>query len=243
MEASMKTQTTQNLKPCFLYRRVSSSQQVQFGESLGSQLERLEAYAKNGYQVMGSYCDSGISGKSISGRPELQKCLDAACKVKGSTIITYSISRISRSVKDMAVINERLGKAGVQLVSLSENIDTSTAAGKLTFQLFISLAEHERNLLSERVSGVLRTMRAAGKVTGNTPFGYTLAKDKKTLVYCAEQFAVIKTMKALRNKGLTFRAIATELMARGMKPQRAKSWSAGGILRILRNQTERQVAA
>jgi len=232
------------VKPAFLYRRVSSVMQLS-GVSLDAQLERLRQYAEqNGHQVMGEFADRGISGKKVSNRPELNDCLDQACKTKGSTIICYSISRISRSVKDMALLSERLTRHGVQLVSLTEAIDTSTAAGKLTYQLFVSLAEHERNLLGERVKSSLSKMKADGKVTGSVPYGYSLGIDGKSLVWNKQEQAAIETMRSLREQGMTFRAIAKALVDKGMMPKTAKAWSAGAILRILQNsQAERRVAA
>jgi site-specific DNA recombinase len=233
------------IKAAFLYRRVSSVMQVVAGVSLDAQLERLRQYAEqNNYQVMGEFADKGISGKKISNRPELNQCLDQACKTKGSTIICYSISRLSRSVKDMAFVSERLNKYGVQLISLTENIDTSTAAGKLTFQLFISLAEHERNLLGERVKSSLSKMKTDGKLTGNCPYGYSLAQDGKTLVWNEKEQAAIETMKTMRAAGKTYRAIGKELLAINMPPKTASEWSAGAIYRIMQNSVcERRVAA
>lgn len=225
------------------YSRCSTLTQASSGVSLEYQQERLKDYAeRNRLEIVQEFVDAGLSGKNAK-RPELQSCLDLACKSKVA-ILTYSISRISRSVKDMAFINDRMTRAGVQLISLSEQIDTSTASGKLTFQLFISLAEHERNQLAERVSTAMSHLRHQGRrISGRIPYGFRV-EGEYLIPEKAEQ-AAIAIMRELRAKGRTFRQVGEELMAQGIKPKNGgKAWCPGAILRILNSQQqERAVAA
>lgn len=73
------------------------------------------------------------------------------------------------------MISDRLQKANCDLVSLSEKIDTTTAAGKLVFRMLAVLAEFERDQISERVSTVVAHKRSKGERVGQVPFGYDLA--------------------------------------------------------------------
>lgn len=229
------------MKPILTYSRCSTQMQANFGVSLESQSERLQQWASsNGYEIVESFVDSGVSGTKLSHRPHLTRCLDRACKEK-LPVLTYSISRISRSVKDMAMINERLSKAKVQLISITEAINTDTAAGRLTYQLFVSLAEHESSLLRERTCQGMKTLRASGKqVSRFTPYGYKQVDGY--LKPLPKELEVIGLMKELREQGLSYRDVAAELTKRGHKPHHAAKWGAGTIIRILARETE-QVAA
>lgn len=76
--------------------------------------------------------DAGISGKGILHRPGLQQAQQVACEKK-AVLVIYSLSRLSRSTKNILQIAERLDKDGADLVSLSERIDTTSASGKRSF--------------------------------------------------------------------------------------------------------------
>lgn len=95
--------------------------------------------------------------------------------------MVYSLSRLARSTKDAIAIAERLDKAGADLVSLSEKIDTTTAAGKMVFRMLAVLAEFERDLVSERTTAALAHKAGKGERIGEVPFGWTLAADGVTL--------------------------------------------------------------
>jgi site-specific DNA recombinase len=216
------------------YCRVSSEGQVKEGVSLEAQEARVKAWAaERGHDLVETFVDAGISGKRMSNRPALLKALDLACKLKG-VLVVYSLSRVSRSVKDSLAIVERLHKAGADLVSLSEAIDTTSASGKLTFQLFISLAEHERNLISERTRSALSHLKAMGKRTGTVPYGYSLLADGKTLRVNAKEQRAIESMQAMRKSGKSYWEIAKTLNADGVPTKKSGQWSAGSALRILR---------
>src|SRR6185295_927090 len=105
-------------------------------------------------------------------RPALQAALEAACRGKAALVV-YSLSRLARSTRDAIGMSERLHKAGADLVSLSERIDTTTAAGKMVFRMLAVLAEFERDQIAERTKGALSHMRNQGKrISGKIPYGY-----------------------------------------------------------------------
>src|SRR5690348_7915915 len=103
-----------------IYIRVSTLDQANEGVSLDAQRARAKQWAAaNGYGVFPHvFCDA-ISGKRMSNRPELQRALDEACRVKGRAVIVYSLSRLARSTRDAIAIADRLAKAGCDLVSLT----------------------------------------------------------------------------------------------------------------------------
>lgn len=97
-------------------------------------------------------------------RPELENCLKALRQ--GDTLYIWRLDRLGRSLKDLINLVNQLQQLGCELVSIKENIDTSTPAGKLTFHLFASLAEFERELIKERTQAGIISARARGRMGG-----------------------------------------------------------------------------
>ena len=123
----------------------------------------------------------------------------------------YSLSRLARSTKDTIVISEQLDKAGADLVSLSEKLDTTSAAGKMVFRMMAVLAEFERDQISERTTAALAHKKAKGERVGKVPFGFTLAEDGISLVEDAEELRAVEIIRELNAEGCSLRAIAAEL--------------------------------
>jgi len=123
---------------------------------------------------------------------------------------------LARSTRDAIDIAERLHKAGADLVSLTESIDTTTAAGKMVFRMLAVLAEFERNLVSERTAAALAHKRSKGERIGDIPYGWRLAGDGTTLVPVEREQAIIRQIRAMRQRGWSYRAIARELTRRGV---------------------------
>ena len=87
----------------------------------------------------------------------------------GDSLVVWRLDRLGRSLPDLLDLVMRLDRQGVQLISLHEHIDTSTATGNLLFQLFGALAEFERNLMRERVHAGLKAARDRGRKGGRRP--------------------------------------------------------------------------
>lgn len=100
-------------------------------------------------------------------RIELNKMLDFVRE--GDQIVIWKLDRLGRSVSHLVKIVNSLNKRNIELVSLREGIDTSTAAGRLTFNIFASIAEFERETISERTKAGIESARKRGKVIGRSP--------------------------------------------------------------------------
>src|SRR3984957_18310477 len=97
-------------------------------------------------------------------RPELHRLLDHLRE--GDTIVVWKLDRLSRSLKDVLHIMERIAQAGAGFRSITENLDTTTPAGRMMMQMVASFAEFERAMIRERTSAGLAAARAEGRVGG-----------------------------------------------------------------------------
>jgi len=218
------------------YIRVSTDGQAEDGVSLDAQRARVDAWRTlNDAELLAVEVDAGMSGKRSDNRPGLQKAIDAACK-HGAVLVVYSLSRLARSTKDTLEIAERLDKAGADLVSLSEKIDTTSAAGKMVFRMLAVLAEFERDQISERTTAAMAYKRNQGeRISRRIPYGYDLAEDGVNLVENANETKVIELVQRLRVRGLSMRAIAAELDTRGIAPKNGtEKWRHSTIQGILK---------
>ncbi|MGK2857546.1 MAG: recombinase family protein [Thermoanaerobaculia bacterium] len=209
-----------------IYTRVSTLEQAEEGVSIDAQRARAIAWAEaNGYEVAGIHSDAGISGKKASNRPALQAALTEVCSKHGSALIVYSLSRLARSTKDAISIGERLEKAGCDLVSLSEKIDTTSASGKMVFRMLAVLAEFERDLVSERTRSAMAHKRSKGECIGQVPFGFRLAEDRVKLEWDQVEQDTLSDMHALRAEGWSWQRIAADLNARGITTKKGRVWT------------------
>ena len=110
--------------------------------------------------------EEAASGKSAA-RPELEQCRKALRA--GDTLVVWRLDRLGRSLPDLVHVVNDLEQRGVGFESLTEKIETSSAAGKLIFHVFAALAEFERGLIRERTHAGLSAARARGRVGGRKP--------------------------------------------------------------------------
>ena len=174
-----------------IYARVST---VNAGQDPTMQTQELEEYCqRRGWQVYGTYVDNEVSGKKDS-RPELNRMMQDAHERRFDVVVVWRFDRFARSVSHLLRALESFNAQGIQFVSLSEQVDTSTPTGKMVFTVLGAVAELERNLIVERVRAGLRHARSKGKELG---------RPKKS-VNPAE-------VQSMRAAGLSWRLIARKL--------------------------------
>lgn len=220
------------MKTAIGYIRVSTEKQANEGVSLEAQEARINAWCVlNGYELAGVFIDKGISGKRMDNRPELLKAM--ASMKKGMALVSYSLSRLARSTKDLIGISEAVAKKNGDLVSLSEQIDTTTAAGKMMFQMLAVLSEFERNLTAERTSTALQHKKATGqKYCNQVPYGFEAVDGR--LIEVSQEAAVVAEIQASRTAGNTLQAIANDLNTRGIPTKTGKQWAPATIHLLLK---------
>ncbi len=215
------------MKQAIGYIRVSTEQQANEGVSLEAQKAKIAAWCvTNGYELVNVFVDAGISGKSMDKRPGLQDAMKSL--KKGMALVSYSLSRLARSTKDALSIGETVAKRKADMVSLSEQIDTTTAAGKMMFQMLAVLAEFERNLVAERTTNALQHKKATNqKYTNITPYGFEAIEGR--LVQVQAEAAIVAEIQAARASGNTLQSIADSLNGRGIPTKTGKTWQPATI--------------
>src|SRR6202521_3649943 len=158
------------------------------------QLRELREYCeRRKWKVWREYVDVGVSGAKEK-RIELDKLLSDAHRQKFDAVIVWKFDRFARSVSDLLRALETFRAQGIEFVSLSEQVDTSTPTGKMVFTVLGAVAELERSLIVERVKAGVRNARAKGKTLG------------RPRVYPDQ-----RRITALRAEGLSWAKIAKRL--------------------------------
>jgi DNA invertase Pin-like site-specific DNA recombinase len=174
-----------------LYARVSTAHN---GQDPDLQLRELREYAtRRGWQIAGEFVDVGVSGSKGS-RPELNRLMAAAHTRQIDAVLVWKLDRFGRSLRHLVNGLAELEARGVAFISLSDNLDLTTPAGRLMFQIIGSMAEFERSLIQERVKAGLRNARAKGKRLGRPRVAVSTTR-----------------IAALRAQGASWRAVAREI--------------------------------
>jgi DNA invertase Pin-like site-specific DNA recombinase len=159
-----------------LYARVSTINGQQDPEM---QLREQREYAKRrGWEVEAEYVDRGVSG-SKDRRPALDRLMVAAQGRKFDVFLIWKLDRYARSLKHLVNALAQFEALGIAFVSLRDNLDLTTPAGRLMFQIIGAMAEFERALIQERVRAGLRNARAKGKRLGRPRHVYPQPKVER----------------------------------------------------------------
>ncbi|SET24177.1 site-specific DNA recombinase [Oceanobacillus limi] len=222
------------IKKVAIYCRVSTEEQASEGYSIDAQLDTLRQYAKlYGWDVSDEYIDEGISGKSIKGRPAMQRLVSDIEKNKFQAVLVWKISRLSRNMLDTLVLLDKFEEYNVKFISYSENFDTGSPIGRLVLQLMASIAEMERNTLSENVKLGMKQRALQGEWNGGIVFGYD--SIEKELIINQKESNVIQLIFDQYAKGKGLKAIANYVNKQGYRTKKDRYFSINGIATILDN--------
>lgn len=150
------------MKRAAIYARVSTL----VGQSPAMQLDVLREFAARcEFEVVAEFVDHGASG-ARERRPALDELMDQAGKRAFDVVLVYRFDRFARSVRHLVTALDEFQALGVDFVSYSESLDTSTPIGRAMFSIVGALAELERNIITERSVEGQRRARARGKHVG-----------------------------------------------------------------------------
>lgn len=159
------------------YVRVSTDEQARNGSGLAAQEHAIRQWCElMGHELVVMYRDEGVSASSLD-RSALGKALllmgplpspiaDGLPGANADGLIVVKLDRLTRSVRDFCDLIERFDKAGKALVSVRDNLDTASASGRLVANIMVSVAQWERETISERTREGLAQRRREGVVLG-----------------------------------------------------------------------------
>ena len=219
-------------KLCGIYMRVSTEDQAREGFSLPEQKERLEAYCKfNGYKIVEYYTDAGISAKTGNHRPEYDRMLEDGKQGKINMIIALKLDRITRSTRDWETLMDYLEKYNINIAFVNDDINTTTANGKMVSRIMMSVSQNEIERTSERTIIGLEGAIKKGHIPARAPLGYKHI-DKKLVSDPLTKDIVVRIYN-LYFEGLTYNTIAK--LFNKEKVLDKTNWKDTSILKIITN--------
>ena len=194
-------------KKCGLYMRVSTEDQAREGFSLPEQKERLEAFCKfKSYEIIDYYQDAGISAKTGNYRPEFEKLKEDIKSKKINTIVSLKLDRITRSIYDWENLITFLDENDAYIDCANDEINTTTANGKMISRLLMSVSQNEIERTSERTKIGLAGAIKQGHIPHVAPLGYK--HENKTLVIDYSTKDVVVRIFELYSEGYSYQKIS-----------------------------------
>ena len=220
-------------KKCGLYMRVSTEDQAREGFSLPEQKERLESFCKfKGYEIIDFYQDAGISAKTGNHRPEFERLKDDIKAKKVNTIVALKLDRITRSIYDWENLMTFLDENNAYLDCVNDEINTTSANGKMISRLLMSVSQNEIERTSERTKIGLAGAIKSGHIPHVAPLGYK-HEDKKLVIDYSTKDIVVRIFD-LYYSGLSYQKISN--LFNKEKVLGKENWRDSTIVGILENE-------
>lgn len=224
-----------------IYVRVSTEEQKREGFSIRAQIEKLTKYASiKDWIIFDIYDDKGISGKNIDERPELKRMIEDIKKGKIDVVLVFKLDRLTRSIRDLMELTDIFNENKCEFCSLTENIDTHSASGRMFLKILGIFAEFERENLIERVRSGFERKAKEGYTNAKfiTSYGYNRNKGEKILTVNEEEANIVQYIfKAFAENFQSEHKIAKELNARQIKTKMGHYWNHTIIQQLLKNPT------
>jgi site-specific DNA recombinase len=212
--------------------RVSTEDQAS-GDSPEIHQERARAYAAaRGWTVSEVYDLAGVSGKSVMEHPEAKRMMADVKRRHISGLVFSKLARLSRNIRELQDFGDFFREHNADLISLAESIDTTTAGGRMFFNLLGVFAQWEREEISDRVNASFLTRAKLGKLLNKSaPYGYKVVDCK--LVIHPEEAPIRKMAYELYLAHRRKHTVARMLNAKGYRTRKKRLWQWGQINTML----------
>ena len=224
---------TEETKKCGLYMRVSTEDQAREGFSLPEQKERLESFCKfKGYEIIDYYQDAGISAKTGNHRPEFERLKKDIKSKKVNTIVALKLDRITRSIYDWENLMTFLDENNAYLDCVNDEINTTSANGKMISRLLMSVSQNEIERTSERTKIGMAGAIKNGHIPHQAPLGYK-HEDKKLVIDYSTKDVIVRIFDLYYN-GYSYQKISN--LFNEEKVLGKSNWRDSTIVHILENE-------
>lgn len=210
------------------YVRLSKSNAA--GHGLDVQRQAIENYcARHACSLLRIEADDGASGRSTKGRPGFSAALDACRSGEADGVVAAKLDRLTRSLLDFAALVEDAQKHSYAVIVIDQAFDLGTPSGEAMAGMLAVFAQWERRTISERTRNALALVKENGSRSGR-PIGNANPSWRAPV-------SLERRIKAMRETGMTLRAIAEALEREGVATMRGGRWQAETV-RVIAKRAE-----
>ena len=218
------------------YGRESTREQAKYGFNLDDQEKKImkyvDVYYEDGTYSMQMFREEGASAKSLD-RPKMNEIMAMVRKGQVDTIVIHNLDRLTRQVKDLAVLLEEFDKNNVSLVSITEKIDTKSPMGRFFIYMIVLIAQWEWETISSRsIRGIEESARQGNYALPGAPLGYRRnPEDTHKLIIEQEEARIVKRIfESIADKQYTIGQLCAELNQQNILSRKWNTVQVGNVL-------------
>ena len=206
--------------------------------SLEVQRQAVEAYVANnsdkGFKLLPKHYDDGGYSGANTNRPALEELLMDIDNGLVDMVAVYKIDRLSRSLMDFVELFRRFEKHNVSFLSVTQQIDTSTPAGRMTLNILMTFAQFEREMISDRIKDKVHACLKKGIwMGGKVPLGYRV--ENRKLIVQPDEAGLVRDIFSMYLRLGDTGVVASELRASGEVARNGGRWTGARVWAVLRN--------
>lgn len=218
------------------YGRESTREQAKYGFNLDDQEKKImkyvDVYYEAGTYSMQMFREEGASAKSLD-RPKMNEIMAMVRKGQVDTIVIHNLDRLTRQVKDLAVLLEEFDKNNVSLVSITEKIDTKSPMGRFFIYMIVLIAQWEWETISSRcIRGIEESARQGNYALPGAPLGYRRNPENthKLIIEQEEAKTVRRIFESVADKQYTIGQLCAELNQQNVLSRKWNTVQIGNVL-------------